>query len=36
MLEKLNNYPKVDLGTDRVTKGLLRALTIETGSEPPD
>lgn len=33
VIEKINNYPKVDLAGG---EGLLRALTIEEGREPPD
>jgi hypothetical protein len=36
VLDKMNNYPTVDLSTDHVRKGLLRALTIETGGEQPE
>jgi hypothetical protein len=36
VLDKINNYPKKELGTDKVSKGLLQALTIETGGEQPE
>jgi len=38
ILEKINNYPKVDIEArpDRTAHGLLRSITIEEGREPPD